>query len=113
MSLQIGIVGLPNVGRARSSTPHPGRGAVALPLHHLDPTWGGCPQDERLDWLAAHVQPERWCQPRWSSWILPGWYAAPHRGGLGNQFLHHIRNVDAVALVVRGFLDADITSREP
>ena len=116
MSLQIGIVGLPNVGRARSSTPSPGPGRRwPLPLHHHRPQrGGGCPPG-RAPGLVGSAHPAGTVVPATVEFVdIAGLVRSAHRGGLGNQFLHHIRNVDAVALVVRGFLDADIpTSPKP
>jgi GTP-binding protein YchF len=112
MSLQIGIVGLPNVGKSTlfNALTRAGAPVAPYPFTTIDPNVGVVAlQDERLDWLAAHIQPERVVPATVEFVDIAGLVRGAHRGeGLGNQFLHHIRNVDAVALVVRGFLDADI-----
>ena len=50
------------------------------------------------------------CRPRFGSWTSPGWSAARRPGqGLGNQFLSHIRETDAICQVVRVFTDPDVS----
>lgn len=114
MSLEIGIVGLPNVGKstlfnallkvaqAQASnfpftTIEPNVGLVAVP-------------DERLDKLAALVKPEKVTPATVRFVDIAGLVRGAHQGeGLGNKFLSHIREVDAIAMVIRYFDDPNIT----
>lgn len=112
MSLQIGIVGLPNVGKSSlfNALTKAGAAVASYPFTTIDPNVGivNVP-DERLDHIAAIVQPDD-LKPTTVEFVdIAGLVKGAHQGeGLGNQFLGHIRNVDAVALVVRCFEDADI-----
>ena len=112
MSLQIGIVGLPNVGKSTlfNALTRAAAAVAPYPFTTIEPNVGVVPvEDERLAWLAEHVRPERVVPATIEFVDIAGLVRGAHRGeGLGNQFLHHIRLVDAIALVVRGFEDADI-----
>lgn len=112
MSLQIGIVGLPNVGKSTlfNALTQAGAQVAAYPFTTIDPNVGVVPlRDERLDWLAEHVRPERTVPATVEFVDIAGLVRGAHRGeGLGNQFLHHIRTVDAIALVARAFEDPEI-----
>lgn len=112
MSLQIGIVGLPNVGKSTlfNALTQAGAAVASYPFTTIDPNVGVVPvRDERLDWLAELVKPERVVPATVEFVDIAGLVRGAHRGeGLGNQFLHHIRNVDAVAMVLRRFEDPDI-----
>lgn len=112
MGLQIGIVGLPNVGKstlfnALTNTQVP---VASYPFTTTDRHVGvAAVPDHRLTDIAAIVQPERVVPATVEFVDIAGLVRGAHQGeGLGNQFLGYIRNVDAVAMVVRCFRDSDI-----
>jgi len=72
-------------------------------LLHIDPNVAWCGARSRLEKLAAIVHPEKILRPRWNSWTSPDCAGASKGEGLGNKFLAHIREVDAIAHVVRCF----------
>jgi len=112
MSLEIGIVGLPNVGKSTlfNALTHAGAAVAGYPFTTIEPNVGVVPvPDPRLDSLARIVQPERVVPTTLRVVDIAGLVRGASRGeGLGNQFLGHIRTVDAVAMVVRGFEDPDV-----
>jgi GTP-binding protein YchF len=112
MSLQIGIVGLPNVGKSTlfNALTRAGAAVASYPFTTIDPNVGVVEvPDPRLSDVAAIVKPDE-IKPTTIEFVdIAGLVQGAHRGeGLGNQFLGHIRNVDAVALVVRCFEDPDV-----
>jgi len=112
MSLQIGIVGLPNVGKSTlfNALTRAGAAVASYPFTTIDPNVGVVEvPDPRLHDVAAIVQPDE-VKPTTIEFLdIAGLVAGAHKGeGLGNQFLGHIRNVDAVALVVRCFENPDV-----
>jgi GTP-binding protein YchF len=112
MSLQIGIVGLPNVGKSTlfNALTRAGAAVASYPFTTIDPNVGIVEvPDPRLYAVAAIVQPED-VKPTTIEFVdIAGLVKGAHQGeGLGNQFLGHIRNVDALALVVRCFQDPDV-----
>ncbi len=112
MSLQIGIVGLPNVGKSTlfNALTRAGAAVASYPFTTIEPNVGVVEvPDQRLDDIAAIVRPEQ-VKPTTIEFVdIAGLVKGAHKGeGLGNQFLGHIRNVDAVALVVRCFQDPDV-----
>ncbi len=112
MSLQIGIVGLPNVGKSTlfNALTRANAAVASYPFTTIDPNVGVVEvPDRRLDDIAEIVKPEQ-VKPTTIEFLdIAGLVQGAHKGeGLGNQFLGHIRNVDAVALVVRCFEDPDV-----
>jgi GTP-binding protein YchF len=112
MSLQIGIVGLPNVGKSTlfNALTQAGAAVASYPFTTIDPNVGVVEvPDPRLHNVAAIIQPQE-VKPTIIQFVdIAGLVEGAHQGeGLGNQFLGHIRNVDAVAMVVRCFEDPDV-----
>ena len=118
MGFKCGIVGLPNVGKStlfNALTESAAAQAANYPFCTIEPNVGEVPvPDPRLDRLAAIAKSSAGDRRRGSpSSISPGWCAARRKGeGLGNQFLAHIREVDAIAYVLRCFEDADVVHVE-
>jgi len=112
MSLKCGIVGLPNVGKSTlfNALTKAGIAAENYPFCTIEPNTGVVPvPDARLDQLAEIVQPERVVPAVVEFVDIAGLVAGASRGeGLGNQFLAHIRETDAVAHVVRCFEDPNV-----
>jgi len=112
MSLQIGIVGLPNVGKSTlfNALTKANATVASYPFTTIDPNIGVVEvPDPRLSDVARIVQPDE-IKPTTVEFVdIAGLVKGAHQGeGLGNQFLGHIRNVDAIALVVRCFEDPDV-----
>ena len=112
MSLQIGIVGLPNVGKSTlfNALTKAGAAVASYPFTTIDPNVGVVEvPDPRLHDVAALVRPDEVKATTIEFVDIAGLVKDAHKGeGLGNQFLGHIRNVDAIALVVRCFEDPDV-----
>ena len=117
MSLQCGIVGLPNVGKStlfNALTQTASAEAANYPFCTIEPNVGevGVP-DDRLDKLAAIAKSAQIIPTRLTFVDIAGLVRGASKGeGLGNKFLSHIREVDAVAYVLRCFEDGDITHVE-
>lgn len=114
MSLQIGIVGLPNVGKStlfNALTKSNGAEAANYPFCTIDPNVGVVEvPDPRLKNLAELVNPERVLPAIVEFVDIAGLVEGASKGeGLGNKFLATIRECDAVAQVVRLFEDGNIT----
>src|SRR5919205_1296949 len=112
MSLQCGIVGLPNVGKSTlfNALTKAGIAAENYPFCTIDPNTGIVEvPDPRLDALTALVKPQKTVPAVVEFVDIAGLVAGASKGeGLGNQFLANIREVDAIVQVVRCFEDSDI-----
>jgi len=112
LSLSIGIVGLPNVGKSTLFTALTGNSGLAAnyPFATIDPNVGVVPvPDERLDRLAEIVHPGRIVPATVEFVDIAGLVKGANEGeGLGNQFLANIRETDAICEVVRYFSDPDV-----
>ena len=112
MSLKCGIVGLPNVGKSTlfNALTKAGIAAENYPFCTIEPNVGMVEvPDPRLDQLAGIVKPERIVPATVEFVDIAGLVAGASKGeGLGNQFLAHIRETDAIVNVVRCFEDSNI-----
>lgn len=112
MSLQCGIVGLPNVGKSTlfNALTKAGIEAANYPFCTIEPNVGVVEvPDPRLAQLATIVKPERIVPAIVEFVDIAGLVAGASKGeGLGNQFLSHIRETDAIVNVVRCFEDDNI-----
>jgi len=112
MSLSIGIVGLPNVGKSTLFTALTNKGGLAAnyPFATIEPNVGIVPvPDERLNRLAEIDHPARIVPATVEFVDIAGLVAGASKGeGLGNQFLANIRETDAICEVVRFFSDPDV-----
>ena len=112
MSLKCGIVGLPNVGKSTlfNALTKAGIAAENYPFCTIEPNVGVVElPDPRLTQLAQVVQPERIVPAIVEFVDIAGLVAGASKGeGLGNQFLAHIRETDAIVNVVRCFEDENV-----
>jgi ribosome-binding ATPase len=112
VALQVGLVGLPNVGKSTlfNAVSQAGAEAANFPFCTIDPNVGVVPvPDPRLDRLAELAHSAKVVPTAIEFVDIAGLVAGASRGeGLGNQFLAHIREVDAVCNVVRCFEDDDV-----
>lgn len=112
MGFNCGIVGLPNVGKSTlfNALTRAGAEAANFPFCTIDPNLGVVPvPDARLDRIAEIVGPEKVVPAAMEFVDVAGLVAGAARGeGLGNRFLAHIRETDAIAHVVRCFADDNV-----
>ncbi|PKL94937.1 MAG: redox-regulated ATPase YchF [Gammaproteobacteria bacterium HGW-Gammaproteobacteria-8] len=113
MGFKCGIVGLPNVGKSTlfNCLTKAGIAAENYPFCTIEPNVGivGVP-DPRLEQLAAVVKPQKLVPTAMQFVDIAGLVAGASKGeGLGNKFLAHIRETDAIAHIVRCFEDDDVT----
>mgnify|MGYP001030318722 FL=1 len=116
MALQCGIVGLPNVGKSTlfNAITKANAFCANYPFATIEPNVGIVEvKDERLDNIVNIVHPRSIVPTSFSFTDIAGLVkGASHGEGLGNQFLSHIRDVDAICEVVRCFNDDNITHVE-
>jgi len=112
VGIRCGIVGLPNVGKSTlfNALTRARVAAENYPFCTIDPNVGVVPvPDPRLEQLAAIARPERVVPTTVEFVDIAGIVKGASQGeGLGNKFLAHIREVDAIAHVVRCFADDDV-----
>jgi len=117
MTLQLGLVGLPNVGKSTlfNALTQAGADVANYPFTTIDPNVGVVPvPDKRLEHIADIIEPDRVTPTTLRVVDIAGLVkGASHGEGLGNQFLSHIRDVDALAMVVRCFHDENVPHVTP
>ena len=113
MSLKAGIVGLPNVGKSTLFNAITKQNILAAnyPFATIEPNVGIVfVPDNRVDYLANMYKPKSVVPTTFEFTDIAGLVAGASKGeGLGNKFLSHIREVDAIVEVVRAFDDSNIT----
>ncbi|UCC88903.1 MAG: redox-regulated ATPase YchF [Anaerolineales bacterium] len=112
MPLRIGIVGLPNAGKSTlfNALTQANAAVASYPFTTIEPHVGVAEvPDPRLEAIASLIKPDKVVPTTIQFVDIAGLVKGAHRGeGLGNQFLAHIREVDAIALVLRCFENPDV-----
>ncbi len=115
-SVSCGIVGLPNVGKSTLFNALTGNNVLAAnyPFATIEPNTGVVPvPDERLNTLAALYKTQNIVPATVTFIDIAGLVAGASKGeGLGNQFLSHIRNVNAIIQVVKAFEDEETSPKQ-
>ena len=110
--MKLGIVGLPNVGKSTlfNAITNAGAESANYPFCTIEPNVGIVPvPDSRLDVLAEMYNPEKYTPAIIEFVDIAGLVRGASKGeGLGNKFLSHIREVDAIVHVIRCFVDDNI-----
>src|ERR1051325_8146771 len=116
MGIKCGIVGLPNVGKSTlfNALTKAGIAAANFPFCTIEPNVGVVPvPDARLQALSDIVNPQKVIPTAVEFVDIAGLVRGASKGeGLGNKFLAHIRNVNAICHVVRCFEDENVTHVE-
>ena len=116
MAIKAGIVGLPNVGKSTlfNALTSAGAASANFPFCTIEPNTGMVPvPDLRLDQINSIIETQKIIPATVELVDIAGLVRGASQGeGLGNQFLGHIRTVDAVLHVVRCFEDADVVHVE-
>src|SRR5438445_9573024 len=112
MTLGVGIVGLPNVGKTTlfNALTRAGAGVASYAFSTVEPNTAMVEvPDKRLDVLAQMYKPKKVTPTVMKFVDVAGLVAGASRGeGMGNQFLSNIRELDALAMVVRSFQDRSV-----